>query len=228
MHLLLLHGAIGAADQLKTLAAELEKDFTVHTLDFSGHGSRPFSGGPYAISLFAEDVLTYIDHLGLDKVAIFGYSMGGYVGVYLALHHHSRIYRLATLATKFHWDPAIARREIQMINPEKILEKVPAFARILEQRHQPKDWKIVLQHTAELLTELGENPPLSPEACHDITIPTLLLLGDSDKMVSLEETMAMFKSIPGAQLGVLPGTPHPIEQIDPVMLASQLRRFYQG
>jgi len=69
---------------------------------------------------------------------------------------------------------------------------------------------------------------LSPEVCHAITIPTLLLLGDSDKMVGLEETTAVFKSIPGAQWGVLPGTPHPIEQVDVVMLAYHLRRFIKA
>ena len=227
-HLLLLHGAIGAADQLKPLAAELGKDFTIHTLDFSGHGGKPFPDGPYAISLFAEDVLAYIDSLGLDKMAIFGYSMGGYVGMWLALHHPVRVHKLVTLATKFHWDPDIARRETQMINPQKILEKVPAFARALEQRHQPNSWKIVLERTAAMLTDLGERPPLSPGACKTITVPTLLLLGDSDKMVSLEETQAVYESIPGARLEILPGTPHPIEQVDVIMLGDRLRYFYKG
>src|SRR5579859_4439295 len=171
MHLLLLHGAIGAADQLDMLAAELQEDFTVHTLDFSGHGGRPFPDGPYSISLFAEDVLAYMDNLRLDQAAIFGYSMGGYVGMYLALHHSARICKLVTLATKFHWDPAIAQRETQMINPDKILEKVPAFAATLEQRHQPKDWKLVLERTADLLTALGEEQPLSPDAFKAITVP---------------------------------------------------------
>jgi pimeloyl-ACP methyl ester carboxylesterase len=226
MHLLLLHGAIGAADQLKPLAAELGKEFTVHTLDFSGHGRKPFPDRPFSIPMFAQDVLTYMDELQLPQASIFGYSMGGYVGMYLALHHRSRLTKLATLATKFHWDPAIAQREIQMINPEKIQEKLPAFAKTLEQRHQPKDWKVVLQKTGQLLKDLGEDPLLSADACHDIQAPTLLMLGDRDKMVSQEETVAIHKSIPNAQLAILPGTPHPIEQVDMSLLTSQLRHFY--
>lgn len=220
MHLLLLHGAIGAADQLTPLSAILKKDYTVHTLDFSGHGSKPFPGKPFSISLFAEDVLIYMDEHHLDQTTIFGYSMGGYVGMYLALHRPSRVQKLITLATKFRWDPAIAQRERQMIDPDKIEEKVPAFARVLEQRHQSKDWKEVLEHTATLLTGLGDHPPLTIDVYPEIKIPVLLLLGDRDKMVSLEETLAVFKSLPNAQLGVLPGTPHPIEQVDPKLLAS--------
>lgn len=228
MHLLLLHGAIGAADQLTPLAAQLKNDLIVHTLDFSGHGARPFPEAPYSISLFAEDVLAYMDDHKLEQAAVFGYSMGGYVGMYLARNHRSRISRLATLATKFHWDPAIAQRETQMINPDKIREKLPAFARTLEQRHHPKDWKIVLERTAHMLTSLGEQPPLSPETYPSIAIPTLLLLGDRDKMVSLDETLAVFKSLPNAQLGILPGTPHPIEQVNIDLLACQLQTFYRG
>lgn len=228
MHLLLLHGAIGAADQLKTLALQLQKDITVHTLDFSGHGGRPFPDAPYSIPLFAEDVLAYMDDYKLDQTAIFGYSMGGYVGMYLARYHSSRVSGLITLATKFHWDPAIAQREAQMINPGKIQEKVPAFAQTLEQRHHPKDWKIVLERTAHLLMDLGDKPPLPPEAYPSISIPVLILLGDRDKMVSMEETMATFKSLPNARLGILPGTPHPIEQVDTDLLACHLQSFLKS
>jgi pimeloyl-ACP methyl ester carboxylesterase len=228
MHLLLLHGAIGAAEQMKKIAAELKTDFTVHTMDFPGHGGKPFPAGSFSIPLFAEDVLAYIDQLQLENVAIFGYSMGGYIGMYLALHHPKRVSRLATLATKFQWDPAIAQREIQMINPAKIEEKVPAFARTLEQRHQPSDWKIVLERTAGLMVGLGDNPPLSPDNYRIIAIPTLLMLGDSDKMVSLDETLTVFKNIPAAQLAVLPATHHPIEQVDVSLLTAQLRRFFRS
>jgi len=224
-HLLLLHGAIGSAGQLTSLATQLEKYFHVHNLDLPGHGSRPFPDDPYSIPLFAQDVLFYINDLKLSQVMIFGYSMGGYVGMYLAKHYSWRISGLVTLATKFRWDPAIAQRETQMINPDKILEKVPAFAQTLEQRHHPKDWKIVLQRTAGLLADLGDHPPLTRETYAAITTPVLLLLGDRDKMVGLEETLETYKALPNAQWGVLPGTPHPIEQVDIDLLTYLIRSF---
>lgn len=225
MHLLLLHGAIGAADQLQPLAALLQKDYTVHTLDFSGHGGRPFPDEPWSIDLFAKDVLSYMDTRHIQQTAIFGYSMGGYVGMYLAAHHPRRITQLITLATKFSWDPPTAEKEIKNIDPEKIQNKVPAFAKALEQRHQSKDWKEVLDRTALLLTALGTAPPLTPETYQAITIPSLLLLGDRDRMVTLEETLDVYKALPGAQLGIIPGTPHPIEQADIHLLSCHLRHF---
>ena len=225
MHLLLLHGAIGAADQLQPLAAGLQKDYTVHTLDFPGHGSRPFPDSPWSMARFSEDVLTYMDDRGIDQAAIFGYSMGGYVGMYLAAHHKERITKLVTLAAKFHWDPITAQKEIKNIDPEKIQEKVPAFAKALQQRHQPKDWKEVLTRTATLLVDLGNQPPLTSETFAAITTPSLVLLGDRDKMVTLEETLTVFKALTNAQLGILPGTPHPIEQVNTDLLACHLRHF---
>lgn len=228
MHLLLLHGAFGAADQLTTLAAGLQKDYTIHTLDFPGHGSKPFPDRPWTIPLFAEAVLTYMDGNGIQQASIFGYSMGGYVGMYLARHHSSRIQKLATLASKFYWDPAVAARETEKMNPKKILEKIPTFAQALEQRHQQKDWKEVLKRTADLLTSLGDKPALTSEDYPAIITPSLLLLGDRDRMVSLEETTAVFKSLPNAQFGILPATSHPIEQVDTGLLAYLLHRYFNA
>ncbi|HEY6901090.1 MAG TPA: alpha/beta fold hydrolase, partial [Puia sp.] len=224
MHLLLLHGALGASDQLKPLAAELQQEgYTLHTPDFPGHGEAPFPDKPWSIPSFADEVLAYMDKRNIQQASIFGYSMGGYVGMYLAGHHGERVHRLVTLATKFHWDPAAALSETQKMNPKKILEKVPTFVQALEQRHTQKDWKEILKRTADLLTGLGEKPSLIPEDYPAITTPSLLLLGDRDRMVSLEETIAAYKNLPNAQLGVLPATPHPIEQVNTKLLAHLLR-----
>jgi len=41
-HLLLLHGALGSKEQLAALALKLKDKYVVHTLNFNGHGGRPF------------------------------------------------------------------------------------------------------------------------------------------------------------------------------------------
>jgi esterase/lipase len=45
-----------------------------------------------------------------------------------------------------------------------------------------------------------------------INNPALILLGDKDKMVGLDETVAVYNALPNAQMGMLPATQHPIEQ----------------
>jgi pimeloyl-ACP methyl ester carboxylesterase len=221
--LLLLHGAIGAASQLEPLAAALRDDQAVHLLNFSGHGGRPQGGEPFSIGLFANDVLQWMDEQRLNQVSIFGYSMGGYVGMYLARHYPEKIKKVVTLATKFHWDEPTAAKETQMLNPEKIEQKIPAFAESLKKMHAPTDWKQVLHNTADLMTNMGKNNPLKPEDYAGIVIPVTLLTGANDKMVSAQETISIQALLPNAQMVLLPETPHPIDQVNVGMLAQVVR-----
>ena len=194
-------------------------------MDFSGHGSRPMPDGSFSIELFAGDVLQFMEHEQLEQISIFGYSMGGYVAMYLAKYHSEKINRAITLGTKYYWDEAIAAKEIQLLNPDKIEQKLPAFAATLKQRHTPNDWKEVLMKTAEMMVSLGARNTLAAEDYASISIPLLLLLGDRDKMVSLEETTTVFKALPNAQMGMLPNTPHQIEQVDVEALSLIIDRF---
>ncbi len=223
--LLLLHGAIGASEQLNELALHLGRNFKVYTLNFSGHGGKSMPEAPFSMELFAEDVLRFIEKEQLERVSIFGYSMGGYVGLYLAKHHPEKIDNVITLATKYYWDEAVAAKEIQMMNPDKIEQKLPAFAATLQQRHAPNDWKEVLKKTTAMMTSLGAKNTLASEDYASINVPALLLLGDRDKMVSLEETTAVYKALPNAQMGMLPNTPHPIEQVDVEALSLIIDHF---
>jgi pimeloyl-ACP methyl ester carboxylesterase len=224
-NLLLLHGATGAASQLKPLAEQLSDNYQVYSLDFTGHGGREDGGSPFSIEMFADDVLQFMAQNNLDQVSVFGYSMGGYVGMYLAKSFPARLQKVVTLATKYQWDETIAAKEIQMLNPEKIEQKLPVFAQSLMERHALTDWKDVLKKTAEMMVSLGADNPLKTTDYTTINTPCLLMLGDRDKMVSLEETISVYKSLPNAQMAILPHTPHPIEQVDTQLLTFLIRKF---
>ena len=223
--ILLLHGALGDSEQLKALDTSLANDFTVHRINFAGHGGTAFTTNPFSIDNFGKQVIDFLNRLNISSINIFGYSMGGYVAMYLAKYHPKKIKSLITLATKFHWDESIAARESTLLNAQKIEEKVPAFAAALKERHQSDNWKIVLQQTADMLTVLGRNNPLQLKDYNHIEQPVLLLLGDRDKMVTLEETLAVYHQLPNAQLSLLPGTLHPIESVNTERLAFEIRSF---
>lgn len=224
--LLLLHGALGSSQQLAALKDELSPYFDIHVPDFPGHGGTPF-GSEFTIPAFADHVQQYCCHHHLSPVSVFGYSMGGYVALSLARRQPQLVARIATLATKFHWDEATAAKEVKMLQPEVIEQKVPQFAHTLQQRHAPNNWKEVLHQTAALMTGLGAQKALTPGDFAALTTPTLLMLGDRDKMVTLEETVAVSKQLPAAQLAVLPNTPHPLESVPTETLAFLLRQFLQ-
>lgn len=223
--ILLLHGAIGASDQLIKIAEALSDTYHVRTFDFSGHGGKPFPAGGLSIAGFAEEVKAFIDSEGLGQVSIFGYSMGGYVAMYLAKHYPGTVDKIITLATKFHWDEATAAKETKMLNAEKTEEKVPAFAQLLAKRHAPNNWKELFAKTAEMLLAMGKDNPLKQQEYAAIENPCMILLGDRDKMITLEETLDVYRTLPHAQMGMLPATQHPIEQVNVPYLLFYIRQF---
>lgn len=222
--LLLLHGAIGSNQQFTALRESLSTYYEVHAPNFPGHGGEEIPAD-FSIPAFADFVKAYIDTHHLHQPVVFGYSMGGYVALYLCKQYPGLFSRIITLATKFHWDEATAAKETAMLQPTLLEQKVPAFAKELARRHLPQDWKTVLHHTAELLTDLGSSPSLNHEDYRKISVPCLLMVGDRDKMVSIEETVATYRALATAQFSVLPATPHPIEQAPIGLLTSIIHSF---
>jgi esterase len=223
-NILLLHGAIGSSAQLQPLDEKLKEQFLVHLMNFSGHGGEAMPA-KFSIPLFADDVLRYLDKNKIEKINIFGYSMGGYVALYLAKHYPNRVEKIFTLGTKFNWTPEIADKEIKMLDPDKIAEKIPAFAKVLEERHAPNDWKEVLRKTADMMVELGNHNTLDLSDYRMIEHRAVIALGDLDNMVTAEETKAVAANLKNAELVVLEETAHPIEKTSPGMIAEKLIVF---
>lgn len=223
--LLLLHGALGASSQFKNIASVLSNSYRVHLLDFAGHGGKAFPSEKFSIPFYAEEVLCYLDGHEIQNAAIFGYSMGGYVAMYLAKHHPQKVSAVITLASKFHWDEAVAAQEIKMMDAATIELKVPKFAKQLQERHAPADWKLLLQKTTEMLADIGADNTLKPPDYAAITTRSLIMLGDRDKMVTMDETVAVYRQLPNAFLAILPGTPHPFEMVNEPVLLALIRQF---
>lgn len=222
--LILLHGALGSSAQFESLKENLSAQYELHLPDLPGHGGTGLQH-PFSIQSFAHYLEGYVGQYKLEGASVFGYSMGGYVAMYLAKRRPELFGKIVTLATKWNWDEAIAAREVKMLQPEVIEQKLPQFAQALAERHAPGDWKELLHKTADMMLQMGKASPLSAEDLAEITTPALIMLGDRDKMVSLQETVEAYQHIPGAQMAVLPQTPHPIEQADTGMLSFFIRRF---
>lgn len=223
--LLLLHGALGSADQFTGLKTLLENDFNIITFNFEGHGGRP-ANRDYSIALFTENVLQILEEHHLKKIDIFGYSMGGYVALDLALKCPGKVNRIMTLGTKFHWTPEAAAKETRMLNPEKMEEKIPTFTAALREMHQPLDWKEVVTNTAEMMTGLGNGNRLETDDLTYIKHPVLIGLGSEDTMVTLEESERTAAYLPNGRLMEIEGFQHPLEKVDKAVLAEHIRTFF--
>ena len=221
-HLLLLHGALGSAGQLAPLANSLGKQFRVHTFTFSGHGGRGKLEESFSIEHFSLELEEWLQEQGLPAMPVVGYSMGGYVALYLAARASGHFIQILTLGTKFSWSPESARHEIKRLQPHIIAEKLPQFAQMLADRHHPHDWRLQMQSTANMMLQLGDKPLLTQEVLSKIKIPVTIMRGSEDRMVGEAESRQAAEWLPNAAYKELEGQPHPLEQTDLAMLEKEI------
>lgn len=223
--ILLLHGAIATENQFDFLTPLLKEEFNCHTLTFSGHG-HDITHERFGIAQFADDVLGWMKINKCDKINVFGYSMGGYVAMYLAHYYPEKVNRIFTLATKFDWTPASAQKEAKLLDSKKIEEKIPAFAEILRLKHN--DWQSVLKNTAKMMMTMGQSPILTDSELMQINHKVVIGVGDQDTTVSSEVALKTSNILPNSQLLVLPNTPHPFEKVNLKVLTSHIKTFFHS
>jgi pimeloyl-ACP methyl ester carboxylesterase len=225
-HLLLLHGALGAGTQFDPLKKILKDAFEIHTLDFEGHGTSPLKDRPLRMAHYAENARAYLDMNSIPTAGIFGHSLGGHVGLFLARFHPDRISGVFTLGTKFNWTPEIAKRENRLLLPARIMEKVPQFGRLLQERHVAAGWEALLERQREMQLHVARENPLPDDDIRSISQRVRISIGDRDKMVTLEESIRIYRLLERGELQVFPNTPHPLEKAPAGKLADAMIEFF--
>jgi len=225
--LLLLHGALGIKNQFNELKSILHQDFIVYDMNFEGHGGL-VSVNEFSIELFTQNVLDYLKEKDLNKIHVFGYSMGGYVALNLAINYPGVITKIVTLGTKFDWTPEGAEKEVKMLNPDVIELKVPKFAIQLATNHSADNWKKVMKNTADMMYGLGNGKKIANEKFKQIHHNVLICIGGNDTMVSVEESEEVVEVLQNGKLKVIEGFQHPIDKVDKQALASIIHNFIKG
>jgi esterase/lipase len=211
--LLFLHGALGTSEEMTPLMEIMkEKGFQVQSLTFSGHGISSIWPSEFRIDLFSQDLEHFLKENKIDKVSVFGYSMGGYVALYHKLNFpDSPIDRIFTYGTKFNWSSAAVAKELPMLDPEYIQNKFPPYAESLKSKHGER-WKSLLRSTAHLIQNLEKLDGLTREDLAEIDIPVTLILGDQDRMVTTEETQLTREWIPHSRMKTVAHSKHEMDK----------------
>jgi pimeloyl-ACP methyl ester carboxylesterase len=210
--LVLLHGALGAADQLTPLADRLADAFDVRTLDFEGHGPLAPPARPITMDALAGAVR---DHVEAHALA----------ALLCARRFPGTIDRVMTLGTKLAWTPDAAAREAGYLDADRLLERVPAFAAQLAARHGGGHWRALLAATRDMMLALGAAPALTDADWPRIACPVRIAVGDRDATVTVEECVAAYRALPAGELEVLARTQHPLERVDVGRLAAAVAVF---
>ena len=112
--LILLHGALGCKETLKSVEELLGNEFDVHCPDLPGHGELS-DGRAFTIMSLVDYLEDYISSHELSSPVIFGYSMGGYLALAHGMKYPDTDAGIMTLATKFAWDKEFAEDEVKRL-----------------------------------------------------------------------------------------------------------------
>ncbi len=219
--MLVLGGSLGTTLAMwEPQLPALSRTHRVVRVDHRGHGGSPVPAGPYAIDDLGADVLALLDHLGVDRAAYVGLSIGGMVGQWLAVNAPQRITALGLLCTTARmespdpWHERAARvREAG--TPAVIADAV--VERWFTDRYAVSRPDIVARHRAMVA---GTDPEGYAGCCEAVAgldlgaelpgvrAPTLVLSGAQDAAIPAAHGRAIAAAIPGARFELLDPAAH--------------------
>jgi pimeloyl-ACP methyl ester carboxylesterase len=190
----------------------------VIALDNRGHGesTKLYDPAAYHSAIMAEDARALLDHLGLGRADVMGYSMGARNAAFLAVAHAERV-RSAVLG-------GLGSGLIEGVGePERIARalEAPSLAEVSDPTGHM--FRAFAEKTHSDLRALaacirGARQTLSPDDVRRIDVPALVAVGSIDTVAGSPEALAAL--IPGAQALVIPGRDHMLAVGDRVFKAA--------
>ena len=170
-----------------------------------------------------RDLVGLLDHLEIEQAHVAGYSLGGYLGLMLALHQPQRVETVLMHGTKFYWTREAAAGMREQLEPDRMVEKVPAYADQLAQEHGSR-WRMLVRQAADLVARLSEEG-ITEGMARRVQVPVLVSVGDRDELVPLPEALRLSRVLPAGRLLVLPATRHP--SVGRVPLLPMMQEFHR-
>ncbi|MFZ0545343.1 MAG: alpha/beta hydrolase [Candidatus Promineifilaceae bacterium] len=225
--LILLPGMLGSiGTQWRNFISPLSRSYRVVLMDLRGHGRSENKASWLNPERMMKDILGLADYLHADTFHIAGYSLGGYLGLMLALNHPRRVSTLLMHATKFYWtNEAVANMRAQL-DPDAMGQKVPGYANQLAQEHGGSHWRVLVRQAADLVGYLSQEGITEGMAAHTQN-PCLISVGDRDELVSLPEAQRLSRVVANGELIVLPGVRHPFRTVREVPLLPMMLAFHK-
>jgi pimeloyl-ACP methyl ester carboxylesterase len=198
------------------LVPALAETRQVITVEMQGHGRTADVDRPLTYEQLAEDVAALVQYLGIEEVDVFGYSMGGNIGLQLAMRHPDLVRKLVAVSANYRSDgyyPELLEL-IQTITPE-VFAGSPIEEAYFRNAPNPDNWPTLIAKLKQLDAQEFAWPE---EELRAIAAPTLLVMADSDAMRP-EHMVELFRllgggvpgdltGLPKSQLAVIPGATH--------------------
>src|SRR5437588_8403013 len=216
--LIMLHGGFWTFEMFAALSPALTEKYQVIGVDLYGHGRTALTDRPLRFEHMADDIAGLIDHLGLEKVDLLGYSLGGAAALQTAIRHPERINKLIVISTPFKrtgWHPQM-QTGMASLAPEFFLG-TPIYEAYRSVAPKPEDFaRFVTTMKEGMSQDYDWTEPVSA-----LRAPTLIIAGDSDGLPpshavefftllgsGLKDAGWNGEHLIPSQLAILPGATH--------------------
>jgi len=194
--MILLHGGLGSGEMFGPILPTLAADHQVIAVDLQGHGRTADIDRPIDPRLMADDIAALIDHLGLDKPDIVGYSLGGGVAFWTAVRHPDKVGKLVATSIYFSSDASYPEMRVQAgqlsAAAAEFMKDTPMYQLYQRVAPRPEDFGRLLDKIGAFMAE----PFDYTEALKDVRVPTMLVAADAD-MAPPSASVEAFKLLDG-------------------------------
>jgi pimeloyl-ACP methyl ester carboxylesterase len=178
--LILLHGGLGSGEMFGPILPDLAERHRVIAVDLQGHGRTADIDRPIDLQFMADDIAALIDHLGLDKPDVVGYSLGGGVALRVAAKYPTKVGRLVAASAHVRSDAIYPEMRAQQgqVNAAAVdfLKDTPMYQLYQRVAPRPEDFP-------RLLDKIGESMSKGfdfTEEVRGLQVPTLIVAADAD------------------------------------------------
>lgn len=196
--LFLLHGYTQSSVSWKPYVKDYENDYEVYLIDLTGHGkSEPFKE-TLSIRSVAEDLNSLIQYLQLEKIKAIGFSFGGDILYQLALINPSVISSMITIGAVGTWTINDFQEYLEVFTYENRSD----FPWLNTSHEGDEQIKAMMDQFKNYTIKLSD------EELQRIQPEVLIMIGDDDEGMDLEEVARVKKNLPKSDLWVLPNVAH--------------------
>ena len=243
--LVLVHGTGADTFSWTEMTPILARSFRTIALDMRGFGQTRRPPEPLlSHDVWREDLRRFIESLGLERVALAGWSLGGTVALNFAVHHPSRLSHLVILGSA---SPRVALSDrggfaerIRLAQAGEPIETIIArtfeftasalspLVRTTNPRAEALTRELLLRNRPEWYAEAVAANARRPDIgarLGEIACPTLIIVGDADTRNGAEHAQDLSKAIPGAYMKVIESCGHFYGFEQPAATAAAMVRF---